>query len=163
MYKFGDGETQNDPPYQLLMQCLVAASIYKAVHDGNDIISISASGSSLDLDYLRQACQYAYDHNTVIISGNLYSRWYKMGNVLNFPSQYETVVSVTAAEPREDGSYGYWDVCAPDKSTFVAAPNDIFAGMPTYMDEEDTYIPSISAAPSGPLIFPFAFLRTFLM
>jgi membrane-anchored mycosin MYCP len=146
MYKFGDGETQNDPPYQLLMQCIVAASIYKAVHDGNDIISISASGSSLDLDYLRQACQYAHDHNTVIISGNLYSRWYKMGNVLNFPSQYETVVSVTAAEARENGSYGYWDVCAPDESSFVAAPNDIFAGMPTYMDEEDTYIPSISAA-----------------
>jgi hypothetical protein len=69
-----------------------------------------------------------------------------MGNVLNFPSQYETVVSVTAAEARENGSYGYWDVCAPDESSFVAAPNDIFAGMPTYMDEEDTYIPSISAA-----------------
>lgn len=28
----------------------------------------------------------------------------------------------------------------------MAAPNDIFAGLPTYMDEEDTYIPSISAA-----------------
>lgn len=146
MYKFGDGETQNDPPYQFLMQCIVAASIYKAVHDGNDIISISASGSSLDIDYLREACQYAYDNNTIIVSGNLYSRWYKMGNVLNFPSQYETVVSVTAVEPRNNGSYGYWDVCAPDERTFVAAPNDIFAGMPTYMDEEDTYIPSISAA-----------------
>ena len=146
MYKFGDGETQNDPPYQLLMQCIVAASIYKAVHDGNHIISISASGSSLDHDYLREACRYAYEHNTVVISGNLYSRWHKLGNILNFPSQYETVVSVTAAEPRNDGTYGYWDVCAPDEATFVAAPNDIFAGLPTYMDEEDTYIPSISAA-----------------
>jgi hypothetical protein len=146
MYKFGDGETQNDPPYQLLMQCIVAASIYRAVHDGNDIISISASGSSLDIDYLREACRYAYEHNTVVISGNLYSRWHKMGNVLNFPSQYESVVSATAAEPRDDGTYGYWDICAPDEATFVAAPNDIFAGLPTYMDEEDTYIPSISAA-----------------
>lgn len=146
MYKFGDGETQNDPPYQFLMQCIVAASIYKAVHDGNDIISISASGSALDIDYLREACRYAYENNTVVISGNLYSRWYKMGNILNFPSQYETVVSVTATEPKEDGTYGYWDVCAPDERTFVAAPNDIFAGMPTYMDEEDSYIPSISAA-----------------
>jgi hypothetical protein len=146
MYKFGDGETQNDPPYQLLMQCIVAASIYKAVYDGNDIISISASGSALDIDYLRDACQYAYENNIVVVCGNLYSRWHKMGNVLNFPSQYETVVSVTAAEPKGDGTYGYWDVCAPDGATFVAAPNDIFAGMPTYMDEEDTYIPSISAA-----------------
>lgn len=146
MYKFGDGETQNDPPYQLLMQCIVAASIYRAVHDGNDIISISASGSALDIDYLRDACQYAYENNRVVVCGNLYSRWYKMGNVLNFPSQYETVVSVTAAEPKADGTYGYWDICAPDEATFVAAPNDIFAGVPTYMDEDDTYIPSISAA-----------------
>ncbi len=146
MYKFGDGETQNDPPYQLLMQCIVAASIYKAVHDGNDIISISASGSALDTGYLRDACQYAYENNVVVVCGNLYSRWYKMGNVLNFPSQYETVISVTAAEPKAEGTYGYWDVCAPDEATFVAAPNDIFAGMPTYMDEEDAYIPSISAA-----------------
>jgi hypothetical protein len=146
MYKFGDGETQNDPPYQLLMQCIVASSIYRAVHDGNDIISISASGSALDIDYLRDACRYAYENNVIVVCGNLYSRWYKMGNVLNFPSQYETVVSVTAAEPKADGTYGYWDVCAPDEATFVAAPNDIFAGMPTYMDEEDAYIPSISAA-----------------
>ncbi|UCE40332.1 MAG: S8/S53 family peptidase [Candidatus Aminicenantes bacterium] len=146
MYKFGDGETQNDPPYQLLTQCIVAASIYRAVHDGNDIISISASGSALDIDYLRDACRFAYDNNRVVVCGNLYSRWYKMGNVLNFPSQYETVVSVTAAEPRDDGTYGYWDVCAPDGATFVSAPNDIFAATPTYMEEDDLYIPSISAA-----------------
>ena len=146
MYKFGDGETQNDPPYQLLTQCFVAASIYRAVHDGHDIISISASGSALDIDYLRDACRFAYENNRVVVCGNLYSRWYKMGNVLNFPSQYETVVSVTAAEPKGDETYGYWDVCAPDEATFVAAPNDIFAGVPTYMDEEDLYIPSISAA-----------------
>ena len=53
---------------------------------------------------------------------------------------------MTAAEPKGDGSYGYWDVCAPDENTFVAAPNDIFAGVPTYMEEDDMYIPSISAA-----------------
>jgi len=146
IYKFGDGDTQNDPPFQLLIQCMIAASIYKAVHDGNDIISISASGASLDVDYLREACQYAHDNNRIVISGTLYSRWFKKGNVLNFPAQYETVVSVTAAEKRADGSYGYWDVCAPDKTTMVATPNDIFGAFPTYIEEEDTYIPSISAA-----------------
>lgn len=146
MYKFGDGETQNDPPFQLLAQSILAASIYRAVHDGQDIISISASGSSLDLDYLREACRYAHEENRIVISGNLYSRWYRKGNVLNFPSQYESVVSVTAAERRKDGTYGYWDVCAPDEKTTVAAPNDIFGAFPTYIDEKDTYIPSISAA-----------------
>jgi subtilisin family serine protease len=146
MYKFGDGDTQNDPPYQLLMECIVAASIYRAVHDGNDIISISASGASLDLDYLREACQYAFDNNCVIVSGGLYSRWYKQGNVLNYPSQYATVLTVTAAGKQDDGSYGYWDVCAPGDTNDVVAPNDIFGAFPTYVEEDDTYIPSISAA-----------------
>jgi len=146
MYKFADGNTQNDPPFQLLMQCMVAVAIYKAVHDGNDIICISASGSSLDSAYLREACQYAYIKNRVVISGGLYSRWFKLGNVLNFPAQYETVVSVTAAVKRDDGTYGYWDVCAPHETNDVAVPNEIFGAFPTYVDKNDAYIPSISAA-----------------
>jgi hypothetical protein len=56
------------------------------------------------------------------------------------------VVSVTAAEKKPDGSYGYWDVCAAQESNTVAAPNDIFGAFPTYVGKEDTYIPSISAA-----------------
>lgn len=146
MYKFGDGDTQNDPPYQLLSQCTVAAAIYRAVHDGNDIISISASGSGIDPNYLREACQYADDNNRIIISGALYSRWFKQGNIRNFPSQYDMVVSVTAAERREDDTYGYWDVCAAQETNDVAAPNDIFGAFPTYIAREDAYVPSISAA-----------------
>ena len=146
MYKFGDGDTQNDPPFNYLMECLLAACIYRAVHDGNDIISISASGATLDVPYLKEACRYAYDRNKVVISGNLYMRWYEKGNTSNFPAQYETVVSVTAAEKRKDGTYGYWNVCAPDPTVTVAAPNDIFGAFPVYIEREDTYIPSISAA-----------------
>ncbi len=146
MYKFGDGDTQNDPPYQLLSQCTVAAAIYRAVHDGNHVISISASGSGIDPDYLREACQYADRNNRVVISGTLYNRWFKQGNRRNYPSQYDTVVSVTAAERRDDGTYGYWDVCAAQETNDIAAPNDIFGAFPTYVDREDTYVPSISAA-----------------
>jgi subtilisin family serine protease len=146
MYKFGDGDTQNDPPFGYLSECLIAACIYRAVHDGSDIISISASGATLDVPYLREACQYAYDRNKVVISGGLYTRWYEKGNTRNFPAQYKTVVSVTAAERRKDGTYGYWNVCAPDPTITVAAPNDIFGAFPVYIEREDTYIPSISAA-----------------
>ncbi|MEN6311640.1 MAG: S8/S53 family peptidase, partial [Acidobacteriota bacterium] len=147
VYKVLDGDTQNDPAYQLLIQCAFAAAIYRAVHDGNDVISISASGSSLDPDYLREACQYAYDQNRVLVSGALYNRWFKMGNTRNFPGQYPIVVAVTAAQKKPDGTYGYWDVCAPQEGrNIVAGPNDIFGGFPTYVGEKDTYIPSISAA-----------------
>jgi subtilisin family serine protease len=145
-YKFGDGDTQNDPPYQMLMQAMVAASIYRAVHDGNDIISLSAAGATLDSDYLREAVRYAYEQNRVVISGSPYQRWAALGFTRNFPGQYATVVSVTAAQKRVDGSYGYWDVCASDSATTVTAPNDIFAALPTYMEDGDRYIPSISAA-----------------
>lgn len=146
MYKFGDGELQNDPAYQLLTQAILAAAIYRAVHDGNHIISLSAAGSTLDSDYLREAVRYAYEQNRIVISGSAYQRWAGLGFTRNFPGQYPTVVSVTAAERKEDGSYGYWDVCARDSATTVAAPSDVFAAMPTYMEEVDMYIPSISAA-----------------
>jgi hypothetical protein len=146
VYKVLDGDTQNDPAYQLLLQCFFAASIYRAVHDGNDVISISASGASMDPEYLREACQYAYDQNRILVSGALYSRWFKQGNTRNFPGQYPTVVAVTAAQKKPDGGYGYWDVCAAQEANTVAAPNDIFGAFPTYVGEKDTYIPSISAA-----------------
>jgi len=146
VYKVLDGDKQNDPAYQLLLQCFLAAGIYRAVHDGNDVISISASGASVDADYLREACQFAYDRNCVLVSGALYSRWFKQGNTLNFPGQYKTVVSVTAAQKKPDGTYGYWDVCAAQDTNTVAAPNDIFGAFPTYVGEKDSYIPSISAA-----------------
>lgn len=146
VYKVLDGDTQNDPAYLLLLEGFIAAGIYRAVHEGNDIISISASGATLDADYLREACQYAYDQNRVLISGALYSKWFKQGAIRNFPSQYKTVVAVTAAQKKPDGTYGYWDVCAAQKENTIAAPNDIFGAFPTYVGEKDSYIPSISAA-----------------
>jgi len=145
MYKFGDGELQNDPPYQLLLHGFVAAAVYRAVRDGNDIISISAGGSTLDSDDLREAVEYAHAQNRIVIAGTAYQRWAEAGFTRNYPGQYPTVVSVTAAEPRGDGLYGYWPIASRDSVTTVAAPNDIFGAFPTYMDEEDTYIPSISA------------------
>ena len=146
VYKVLDGDTQNDPPFLLLLECFLAAGIYRGVHDGNDIISISASGATIDADYLREACQYAYDQNRVLVSGALYSRWFKQGATRNFPAQYKTVVAVTAAQKKPDGTYGYWDVCAAQDENTVAAPNDIFGAFPTYVGEKDAYIPSISAA-----------------
>lgn len=146
VYKFLDGDTQNDPAYLLLIESFLAAGIYRAVHDGNDIISISASGATLDSEYMREACQYAYNQNRVLISGALYSKWFKQGTTRNFPAQYKTVVAVTAAQKNADGKYGYWDVCAAQKENTVAAPNDIFGAFPTYVGEKDAYIPSISAA-----------------
>lgn len=146
VYKVLDGDTQNDPPYLLLLECFLAAGIYRGVHDGNDVISISASGATLDSDYLREACQYAYDQNRVLVSGALYSKWFKQGIRRNFPAQYKTVIAVTAAQKHPDGTYGYWDVCASQDENTIAAPNDIFGAFPTYVGEKDRYIPSISAA-----------------
>jgi len=146
VYKFSDGSTQNDPPFMYLSQCMIAAAIYKAVHDGNDVISISASGGTIDVDYLRKAVEYAHQRNRIVVSGNPYSRWYNEGFHTNFPGQYETVISVTAAQKNKDGSYNYWPVCAAYPHTGIAVPNDIFGAFPTFMDKEDTYIPSISAA-----------------
>jgi subtilisin family serine protease len=146
VYKVLDGDTQNDPAYLLLLESCIAAGIYRAVHDGNDVISISASGATLDAPYLKEACRYAHEQNRIMISGALYTKWFKQGARLNFPAQYPGVVAVTAAEKKSDGTYGYWDICAAQKENTIAAPNDIFGAFPTYVGEKDTYIPSISAA-----------------
>jgi len=146
IYKVLDADTPNDLAYQLLLECFLAAGILRAVHDENDIVSISASGLTLDSDYPREACQYAYDQNRALVSGALYSRWFKQGNTRNFPAQYKTVVAVMAVQKKPDGTYGYWDVCAAQDTNTVAAPNDIFGALPTYVGEKDRYIPSISAA-----------------
>jgi hypothetical protein len=115
---------------------------YRAVHDGNDIISISARGDP-DVPHLRKPANM---HNRTGRDQRQLSHAGTRRQHPQFSAQYQTVVSVTAAEKRKDGTYGYWNVCAPDPTVTLAAPNDIFGAFPVYIDREDTYIPSISAA-----------------
>ncbi len=144
IYKRSDADTQNNAPFSLLLSSFEAAAIYRAVHDGNDVINISA-GSNVEMGYLKEACQYAYDNNVIIVAASPYYLGKYLGSNKNFPGQYDTTISVTAIE-RQGDEYGYWEVVAPEVSNTVSAPNGTFCATPYYVNEKDEYGPSTSLA-----------------
>ena len=145
VYRYIDADTQNNSPYPTIVTSLMGAAIYKAVHDGNDVINISA-GTNVDIDYLREACQYAYDNNVIVVAGNPYYIGWYLGEDQNYPGQYETTISVTGIDRLGEGKYGYWEIAGPDAATTVGAPNAPFVAYPTYVTEKDEYAPGISCA-----------------
>lgn len=56
LYKECEADTQNNSPYPQIVAGLMAVGIYRAVHDGADVINISA-GAKVYFDVLREACQ----------------------------------------------------------------------------------------------------------
>ena len=145
VYRYLDADTMNNSPFPWLVSSCMGAAIYKAVHDGNDVINISA-GTNIDSDYLRDACRYAYDNNVIIVTGNPYSIGRYLGENIDFPGQYETTLSITGIDRESEGRYRYWDVASPDAMTTVGAPNAPFVAYPTYVEEKDEYAPGISCA-----------------
>ena len=145
LYRAMDADTMNDAPFPRILGHFMAACIYKAVHDGNDLINISA-GMGTDLDYVRDACRYAYENNVLIVTASPYYLGKYLGNNDNFPGSYPTTISVTGIDRRNDGTYGYWDAAAPEFTTTLGAPCAPFVAYPTYVGEKDDYAPGISCA-----------------
>lgn len=145
LYKAMDSDTMNNAPYPLILIHCMAACIYKAVHDGNNVINISA-GVGTDTSYLREACRYAWENNVMIVAASPYYLGRYMGYHINFPGGYPTTISVTGIERREDGSLGYWPIAAPEATTTIGAPCAPFVAYPTYVPEKDEYAPGISCA-----------------
>jgi len=145
VYRDIDADTQNDSPLPRIVTSIMGAGIYKAVNDGNDVINISA-GSNMDVAYLRDACRYAYENNVIIVTASPYYLGKYLGQDLDYPGQYPTNISVTGIARLAEGRYGYWDVAAPEATTWVGSPDAPFVAYPSYVDEKDDYAPGISCA-----------------
>jgi subtilisin family serine protease len=145
LYRAMDADTMNDAPFPRILGHFMAACIYRAVHDGNDVINISA-GMGTDIEYVRDACRYAHENNVLIVTASPYYLGKYLGNNDNFPGAYPTTISVTGIDRRPDGSYGYWDAAAPEATTTIGAPCAPFVAYPTYVEEKDDYAPGISCA-----------------
>ena len=65
-YRTGGGP---DSPYEYWPAMELAQAIYKAAYDGNDFILTGAAFSG-DFPFLKQACQFAYLRNVIIIAPN---------------------------------------------------------------------------------------------
>jgi len=145
VYRYLDADSQNDSPLPLVVTSLMGAAIYKAVHDGNDVINLSA-GSGLHVPYLQEACRYAHDHNVVLVTASPYYMGRYLGGNEDYPGQYPENVSVTAITKLGENKYGYWDIAAPESTTTVGSPDAPFVAYPTYVGEKDEYAAGISCA-----------------
>jgi hypothetical protein len=145
VYRYLDSDTQNDSPLPLVVTSLMGAAIYKAVHDGNDVINLSA-GSNLHVPYLQEACRYARNHNVIFVTAGPYYMGRYLGGNEDYPGQYPENISVTAIAKLGDNKYGYWDVVAPESTVTVGSPDAPFVAYPTYVGEKDDYTAGISCA-----------------
>ena len=145
LYRYLDGDSQNDSPFPIIVTNNMGAAIYKAVHDGNDIINISA-GTGLHTPYLEEACRYAWENNVIIVTGSPYYQGRYLGGAEDYPAQYPTTIAATAIDRLAENKYGYWEIAAPDPMTTVGSPNAPFVAFPAYSGETDIYAPGISCA-----------------
>ena len=145
LYRYLDADTQNDSPIPTIITANMGDGIYRAVHDGNDVINISA-GTNLDIPDLRDACRYAWEHNVIIVTGSAYYLGRYLGGADDFPAQYPTTIAVTGIARLGENKYGYWDVASPDPTTDVGSPDAPFVAFPQYAAEKDDYAPGISCA-----------------
>jgi hypothetical protein len=145
LYRYLDADSQNDSPIPIIVSANMGDAIYKAVHDGNDVINISA-GTSLDVADLREACRYAWENNVIVVTGSAYYLGRYLGGADDFPAQYPTTIAVTGIDRLAENKYGYWDAAAPDPTTDVGAPDAPFVAYPSYAAEKDDYAPGISCA-----------------
>ncbi len=145
MYRYLDADTQNDSPLPRSVTGQMGAAVYKAVHDGNDVINISA-GTNLHVPYLQEACQYAYDNNVILVTTSPYYMGKYLGGNEDYPGQYPVNIAVTAITRLAENKYGYWDIAAPESTTTVGSPDAPFVAYPTYVGEKDDYAAGISCA-----------------
>jgi hypothetical protein len=145
LYRYLDADSQNDSPIPIIVSANMGDAIYKAVHDGNDVINISA-GTSLDVPDLKEACRYAWENNVIIVTGSAYYLGRYLGGADDFPAQYPTTIAVTGIDRLAENKYGYWDVASPDPTTDVGSPDAPFVAYPAYSGEKDDYAPGISCA-----------------
>jgi hypothetical protein len=145
LYRYLDADSQNDSPIPTIVSANMADGIYKAVHDGNDVINISA-GTGLDIADLREACRYAWERNIIVVSGSAYYLGRYLGGPDDFPAQYPTTIAATGITRLGENRYGYWDAASPDPTTDVGSPDAPFVAYPAYSGEKDEYAPGISCA-----------------
>ena len=105
----------------------IADSIYFAVDNGAKVINMSLGGSG-DSITLRNACQYAYNHDVTIVcaAGNEYQQ----GNTPSYPAAYDAYcIAVAAVRFDKTRAYysntgNYIDIAAPGGDINIDQDND---------------------------------------
>ncbi len=106
-------------PYWQAME--LSQAIRKATEDKNDVIVTGVSLGN-NFAFLKQACQFAYERNVIIVAPNndLVSDNPEVGSA--FPAHYTSAIAVAGAVTSPQGSPTLWEESAPSHHTLVAAP-----------------------------------------
>jgi len=132
-----DGDTMNDPSYDLWTYENIAAGIYYAVHHGAHVISVSAPLPATE-PVVREAARYAYAQNVPICTsaGNISRVQFGMHLEDQIYKAMTKEVILAGGVAREAGGIRPWPVTVPHDEIDVAAPSaDVFVLVPAYMKE----------------------------
>ncbi len=111
---------------------LAAAEMIWAVQNGADIINLSAA-FLLDLWPIKQATQYCWDHNVIVVT--------PMGNSFDnnapvftyFPASYPWTIAVGGAE-KTNGKFKVWEHSGKGDYVDIVAPaTDLWVERPSYL------------------------------
>ena len=86
-------------PYWTAYQA--AGAIYKAVFNHADVILVSSIFDK-NFKFLKDACQYAYDKNVIIICPNGLTSQINPGKSHQFPAHYNTTIAVAGVIPNKN-------------------------------------------------------------
>lgn len=116
---YGSGHFKN-PFFAYWPAYKTAQAIYKAVSDKSDIILVS-SVFSRDYKFLKDACQFAYDNNVVLVSPNHFLSRYSPEKSHYFPAHYNMTIAVAGVVPDLSKRPVAWEETGASHYTSVSA------------------------------------------
>jgi subtilisin family serine protease len=119
----------------------VAAGIHKAVSDQADVILVT-SVFDRDFAFLKQACQFAYENNTVIVCPNGQSSPKMAEKPYAFPAHYNSTVAVGGVIPDKNKRPVLWKNTGSSHYTSVSAPAE---GMAAFIKRDNAWAASMTA------------------
>lgn len=118
IYKIGN---DLDPVFPYWKAYQVAGAIYKAVFNQADVIMVSMVFDK-DFEFLKDACQFAYESNVIIVCPNGTSSRVAPGRAHQFPAHYNTTVAVAGVVPGPMNTPVLWKKSVSSHYTSVSAP-----------------------------------------
>ena len=118
IYKIGYGQNPLSPYWPAYQ---VAQAIYKAVYDQADVILVN-SVFDRDFKFLKEACQFAYENNVVIVSPNGTFYQPNPAKAYQFPAHYNSTIAVAGVVPGTMNKPVFWEKSGASHYTSVSAP-----------------------------------------
>lgn len=119
----------------------VAAGIHKAVFDQADVVLVT-SVFDRDFSFLKEACQFAYEHNVIIVSPNGELCRNMPEKPYAFPAHYNSTVAIGGIIADKKNRPVLWQNTGSSHYTSVSAPAE---GMAAFIEPDNAWAASMTA------------------